>query len=303
MAPLYAGHPLLAGFLARPDSAPELVQALQKIDAAMIAHLHTDPLCYRAAWSAGVPVRVGYRHWLGWTLTDSRLDDRSAGLQHERDYNFDVLTLLGVTNPGDAHPTVRLPDAAHDALSAKLAASGLTDGRAYAVINPTAHSATLRWAPERFAELARRLHDRFGWHIVLSCGVDADPSVLRMREALHNVSYFTDLSGKTDLAETGWLLRGAQLLVGRNTGTSHLAAAVGCPVVCLFGRMESTYSPARWRALAPPDRARIVESPVVERQRFESSAAFWSRGFDAITVDEVFAAAAELSHVGAASAV
>src|SRR5450432_2584733 len=76
MAPLYEGHPHLAGFLPRPESAPELVQKLREIGAAIFVHLHTDPLCYRAAWSAGVPVRIGYRHWLGWTLTDSRADER-----------------------------------------------------------------------------------------------------------------------------------------------------------------------------------------------------------------------------------
>src|SRR5476651_2372849 len=52
MAPLYEGHPHLAGFLPRPESAPELVQKLREIGATIFVHLHTDPLCYRAAWSA-----------------------------------------------------------------------------------------------------------------------------------------------------------------------------------------------------------------------------------------------------------
>ena len=295
MAPLYEGHPQLAGFLPRSESAPELVQKLREIDTAIFVHLHTDPLCYRAAWSAGVPVRVGYRHWLGWTLTDSRADERSAGLQHERDYNFDVLSMVGVANTRDARPSVHLPDAALETLRAKVAGTALRGGDPYAVINPTAHSATLRWAPEKFAELARRLHDTFGWQIVLTSGATADPSILRLHEALGDTKYLTDLSGQTNLAETGWLLRRARLLVGRDTGTSHLAAAVECPVVSIFGRMESTYSPMRWGALAVPGRAKIVETPVVERQRFESTPAFWARGFEAISVDQVFAAAAELA--------
>jgi ADP-heptose:LPS heptosyltransferase len=300
MGPLYEGHPTLAGFLPRPESAPALVQKLREIGAAIFVHLHTDPLCYRAAWSAGVPVRIGYRHWLGWTLTDSRADERTAGLQHERDYNFDVLSLLGVENNHAARPSVHLPDAALASLRAKFAGSSLREGEPYAVINPTAHSATLRWAPEKFAVLAQRLHEKFGWHIVLTSGGDADPSVLRLREALGDVKYLTDLSGQTNLAETGWLLRKAHLLAGRDTGTSHLAAAVDCPVVSIFGRMESTYSPMRWGALTAPGRARFVESPVVERQRFETTPAFWARGFDAISVEQVFAAAAELAGLGPA---
>ena len=106
MAPLYEAHPLLAGFLPRPESAPELVQKLREVRATIIVHLHPDPLCYRAAWTAGVEHRVGYGHWLGWTLTQSLPDDRSAGLQHERDYNFGVLALLGIENQGDDRPSV-----------------------------------------------------------------------------------------------------------------------------------------------------------------------------------------------------
>lgn len=300
MAPLFEGHPLLAGFLPRTESAPDLIQQLKEIRASIFVHLHPDPLCYRAAAAAGVETRIGYGHWLGWTLTHSQPDDRSAGLQHESDYNFELLGVLGVENPGDARPSVHLPPSARDSLRQILAVAGLETGEPYAVINPTAHSATLRWQPERFAALAQRLHEAFGWRVVLTCGGDSDPSVERMRESLTDASYIIDLSGRTNLAETGWLLQGARLLVGRDTGTSHLAAAVDCPSVTIFGRLESTYGPTRWRALFALGRGRIVETPVVERQRFEGSQAFWARGFDAITVDHVFTAAAELATVQAA---
>ena len=295
MAPLYEGHPLLAGFLPRPESAPGLVKKLQEIRASIIVHLHPDPLCYRAAWTAGVEQRIGYSHWLGWSLTQSRPDDRSAGLQHERDYNFDLLALLGIENRGDTRPTVHLPPAACDRLREIVAGAGWEGREPYAVINPSAHSATLRWPPERFAALAERLHTAYGWHIVLTSGGESDPSVQRMREVLGDAPWAIDLSGQTNLAETGWLLRGARLLVGRDTGTSHLAAAVNCPTVTIFGRLESTYGPTRWGALAAPAQGRIVETPVVERQRFEGTQAFWARGFDSISVDQVFAAAAELA--------
>ena len=294
MAPLYDGHPLLAGFIPRPESAPELVATFREIGASTIVHLHPDPLCYRAAWTAGVEERIGYGHWLGWTLTQSRPDDRGAGLQHERDYNFDLLALLGIENHGDTRPSVHLRPAAGDRLREVVSRSGWEGREPYAVINPSAHSTTLRWPSERFAALAGRLHEAYGWHIVLTSGGESDPSVQRMREVLGDAPWAIDLSGKTDLAETGWLLRGARLLVGRDTGTSHLAAAVECPTVTIFGRLESTYGPTRWGALSSPGLGRIVETPVVERQRFEGTHAFWARGFESITVDQVFAAAAEI---------
>ncbi len=43
------------------------------------------------------------------------------------------------------------------------------------------------------------------------------------------------LTGKTSLAQTAALLSVADLLVTNDTGPAHVAAAVGCPVVVIFG--------------------------------------------------------------------
>lgn len=45
----------------------------------------------------------------------------------------------------------------------------------------------------------------------------------------------TDLTGRTDLPALAAVVRRAALAVGNDTGPTHLAAAVGCPTVVLFG--------------------------------------------------------------------
>lgn len=95
----------------------------------------------------------------------------------------------------------------------------------FAAIHPFAGSPRKRWPMERFAELARRIESRMP---VEWC---AGPE-----EELPGARRFSDLY---DLA--CWLAS-ARIYIGNDSGPSHLAAAVGTPVVALFGPSD----PAVW---------------------------------------------------------
>ncbi len=280
MRPLYDGHPALAGFLARTEAVEALSDRMREIGAAVIAQLQPDELCAAAAVSAGVSVRIGYEAKRG-PDTLTRPDNRWEGLQHERDYNFDLLALLGIASDPAASPSVFLPPSARASVAAKLELE-----EPFAIINPGAHSETVRWPRERFVDLACRLQTGFGWRIVV-IGTDAtDPAV---RAVVAGTPGAVNLAGQTDLAELGWLSQLARVHVSRDTGTAHLAAAVGCPAVTIFGRLEGPYGPTRWRPLGAPERTRLVETPVRARHWFETTRQFWRRGFREVSVDAVLA--------------
>ena len=103
-----------------------------------------------------------------------------------------------------------------------------------------------------------------------------------------------NLAGRTDLGELGWLLKHARVLVTRDTGPSHLAAAVGCPVVVIFGRTAPLYGPTRWRPLT--EKAVIVAKST-PRKRWESRDNYWRRCFAAISVEEVQEAVVQAVHL------
>jgi ADP-heptose:LPS heptosyltransferase len=270
MRPLLDNHPDLTGFISDPTEIARL-----KLDA--IIHLHPDKECYLAAQRAAIPVRIGYRQKsLGKYLTHSLDDRREEGLKHEAAYNFDLLELIGISPPARLEPRVHLSESALGSLRAKL--PWPLESTRFAVLNPSAHSSVARWPTEYFLLLAEKLQSEHGLAPVF-IGDDADDSVRDTR--------FLNLAGKTDLAELGWLLKHARVLVTRDTGPSHLAAAVGCPVVVIFGRTAPIYGPTRWRPLT--NKAVIVTKPV-PRKRWESQAKYWRRSFAAIHVDEVQAA-------------
>jgi ADP-heptose:LPS heptosyltransferase len=58
-----------------------------------------------------------------------------------------------------------------------------------------------------------------------------------------------DLSGRLGVAELAALLKRCRLLISNDSGPVHVAAAVGTPVVDIFGRNQRGLSPLRWGPL------------------------------------------------------
>jgi ADP-heptose:LPS heptosyltransferase len=104
----------------------------------------------------------------------------------------------------------------------------------YFVVVPGAGSTDRQWAEENFAEVAKCLFMRTGWTPVL-CG-DVDESLLakKITTSITKVPWM-DFVGKTTLSEMISILNSARMLIGNESATIHLAAAVGCPTVCIMG--------------------------------------------------------------------
>ncbi len=289
MRPLLEGHPQLDGFLALSASGGgprPLARALANWRPDALIHLHPDPTAERAGQLAGVPRRLGYRHrgpWANARLTETFPDRRATGEQHEARANFDLLAPLGVPPPAtdeELRPSVAPVGRWERAPTAR-----------YLVLNPTAHALDLRWPAARFIQLAREVAaEHPGLPVVLVAERADDPSVVAIRAALGTAPWLVDVAGRTNLGELAALLAGAAALVSRNTGTAHLAAAVGCPLVEIFGRAEPAYGPGRWRALGEPGRTRVVAARPSPRRFLEGKRAWWRRLHASVPVAEVIAA-------------
>ena len=99
----------------------------------------------------------------------------------------------------------------------------------YVVIVPGAAQANKRWPIERFAELADKIGERFGLSIVAT-GSQGE------REYIDAIGKrVVNLAGKTTVRELIPLMKNASLVVSNDTGPGHIAAAMGVPIVMIFG--------------------------------------------------------------------
>jgi ADP-heptose:LPS heptosyltransferase len=150
------------------------------------------------------------------------------------------MSFLGAPPAGEE---LELPvlEADHAELAAVEGGAGLTPGD-YACIHPGARYPSRRWPAERFAAVADALAAS-GLRVVIT-GTAEEAAVggaVRGRMAAPAV----DLTGRTSLGAFAALIAGARLVVCNDTGTSHVAAAVGTPSVVVASGSDV----ARWAPL------------------------------------------------------
>ncbi|WP_373049467.1 glycosyltransferase family 9 protein [Vulgatibacter sp.] len=140
----------------------------------------------------------------------------------------------------DLRPSIVVPPAAAAAADRLLAGA---DGAPIAALAPGARWALKRWAPERFAEVGDALAAK-GARLVLAGGPGDLRELEGVRAALRTMP-IGDTAG-LDVAGLAAVLARSAVLVTGDSAPSHLAQAVGTPVVAVFGPTSAR----RWGPLA-----------------------------------------------------
>lgn len=144
-------------------------------------------------------------------------------------------------------------DADRAAVADTLARGGVANG--YFVVHPFARWRYKYWDIAGFVEVSDRVAQRYGLRPVWTSSPDPD-EVAQVHEAAARCAV-TPLvvPGRFSLNQMACLLRGARLYLGLDTAITHIAAAVGAPLVALYGPTEIW----RWH---PWDNAALPKNPL-----------------------------------------
>jgi heptosyltransferase-2 len=190
--------------------------------------------------AAGIPRRSGYRgEGRGVLLNDCRPDDR----RHRRtvDRFVALATAPGEPPPAVEPPQLRLPPGAGEVA---LSALGLTStGRPLLALCPGAeYGPAKRWPPRHFALVARHWI-AVGGQVQILGGPGDRPAAAALIAAAGETPALENLVGRTTLAQAAALLAEAQAVVSNDSGLMHLAAALGRPVIALYGPSDPALTP------------------------------------------------------------
>jgi lipopolysaccharide heptosyltransferase I len=152
-------------------------------------------------------------------------------------------------------------------------------------INPMAKWKTKLWEPELFAALGDRIQQDFSCRIVFTGSQDDRPVIENISSKMKNRPL--NFAGRTSLKELACLYGRCRVLVTTDTGPMHMAAAMGCSVVALFGPT----SPLRTGPYGPGHR--VMTSGAACSPCFKKTCDQWSCMRD-ITVESVFEAVREV---------
>jgi heptosyltransferase I len=130
-------------------------------------------------------------------------------------------------------PKIEFP---HDEAVEKQCESRLRQVRDFVLLNPGAGWGAKQWPAERYGEVAARLEED-GLKSLINFG----PGEESLMRTVESASKGTARGVACSLTELIAITRQSRLFIGGDTGPMHLAAALGVPVVALFGPT----SPAR----------------------------------------------------------
>lgn len=229
------------------------------------------------AWLTGAPERIGFRgrEKQGWMLT-RQLDKRNDSMRIGREYLGFAEDVGLVTETFDMHVALSDADRAY--------AESERDQGQYLVICPFTTRPQKHWFDHHWRALVEALQARYGWRVIMLGG----PGDCDHAATLSDGTPIESRVGQCSLRESAALIERASLLIGVDTGLTHMGIAFNVPTVALFGSTCPYQDTTR-------DNARVIYhalscSPCRRRPTCDGR-------FDcllAITPDEVLATCAEL---------
>jgi len=230
------------------------------------------------AWLSGCKKRLGManaRELARIFYTHKVAQDRDC--IHLVDYYLKIIRTAGVSDVDVQFVLPQDPPAA-DSISRLLTSHSIKPDN-YAVFVPGSARSDKCWPIERFAALADKISSQFHLSIVAT-GTASETGAVENLQTTANVP-IVNLAGQTSLSQLIALLRTARLVVSNDTGPGHIAAALGAPLVLIFGPTN----PAR---VAPYGRGRCVVAIEPDSRGFKADSTNPKHDIKAITADEVY---------------
>ncbi len=233
------------------------------------------------AFLTGIPQRIGYAtDGRGLLLTHRLPLTAEVRCQHHTQHYLHMLRQFGIEG-GDGEQLLQCSTEER-----AWAEQTLGEGN-WVAINPgAAYGSAKRWIPERFAEVGDRLAEEFGGKVLLTGGPGEQEIGKDIEGAMK--SRPLNLIGQTSVRQMMAVLARCRLLVSNDSGPMHVGAALGVPIVAIFGSTDhtTTYPYTDLRKVVRKD---FECAPCLKRQCPTDH-----RCMEAVTADDVVFAANEL---------
>lgn len=192
----------------------------------LVIDLFGNPRTALVTRLSGAPVRAGFR-FRGRAYAYTVLAEPRGDRVHNTQFNLDALTALGIEiQDRNIYFSFGPEDGA-------FVSAFLADGPPPLVcINQGGGWYTKRWGREKFASLADRLVEEYGVRIVLAWGPGERGEVEELRGMMKREAI---IPPATTLSQLGAMLARCALMITNDSGPMHIAAAVGVPVLGIYG--------------------------------------------------------------------
>ena len=246
------------------------------------------------SWISGASVRIGFNdEQRRRGACYSAVVPTQPGMRHRIERDLATLNLLGV-QASETQPKLWLTEEDEAVADQLLDRLGIRRDRPFIILQPGARYWFKAWPVERFAELADRLASEYNCQVLIGGSRDEEALAQRIHEAA--TSRPVSIAGQTTLKQFAAIAKRAALFVGNDSGAMHIAAAVGAPMVALFGPSN----PDEWGPRG--DRVQVLYEGLDCRACFHPTCERGEQNcMKQLSVEAVYVASAQLLASGIAS--
>lgn len=185
------------------------------------------------AWLTGAPVRIGLarvacREGRNAWFTTHRVDPPDGHIVRK---NLSLLSPLEIV-VGRPDFGIRVSHDAEAKIVTIFQQAGIRQEDRLVGIHPGVGHPRKRWDPDRYAQVGDRLQEREGVQVILTAGPGEEALVRQVALQMRNAPVVVPLLRAEELAA---LFSRYDLLIAGDTGPLHLAAALGCHTVAIYG--------------------------------------------------------------------
>jgi heptosyltransferase-2 len=193
------------------------------------------------SWRAGARERIGYvRYGRGPLLTRRLYHRRVNGRIAPEPTVETYLAIADALGCGYESPRLQLATTDNEEQSADAVFTRLglrSDGRLILLNSSGAYGAAKLWPSEYFGRLARLIVDKCGHDVLVMCGPDGRAIANEIVKHSGSGRVFSMADQPPDLGTAKACIRRGRLMVSTDSGPRHVAAALGRPVITLYGPM------------------------------------------------------------------
>jgi lipopolysaccharide heptosyltransferase II len=244
-AELVIRDPLLAGVLTDDKKDKNLGFAgilrmkrrIHSIGFDRVYSLHRSPRTSLLLWLSQIPVRIGF--------SDAKLSFlyHKTRIRNRKDHDIirNLSLLFGDVSVESLEPKLRLFPPEKNALNENIKRL-LPDADSYVVVVPGSAWKTKMWNREGYHETAKYLLKK-GFNVIL-LGAKSDEAVCeKIAEKLNVIN----LSGKTTIADTMYIIKNSRLVICNDSMTLHLASAFKIPNIAIFCSTSPKFGFSPWQ--------------------------------------------------------
>jgi lipopolysaccharide heptosyltransferase II len=244
------------------ESIMLLVDALKlrRFDAAVIFTVYSqNPLpTAMLPYMAGIPRVLAYCRENPYGLLTHWVPEKEpySFIRHQVRRDLDLVKAIGAVASCE-RLCLHIDDGWHKVVQ-KLERLGLKLSRPWLILHAGVSEVKRQYPFELWVESGRRIIDELGFQVLLTGSASERKFTDRLQQAIGQGSY--SIAGLLDMEEFICLVKHAQLITSVNTGTIHIAAAVGTPVVVLYAQSNPQHTP--WKVPC-----KVLQVPVAKELR------------------------------------